>query len=56
MLSDIECCYKMLTNEVLKQLVLKSDGFGFEIEISAQIALARRWRIYEVGISYYGHL
>jgi MFS family permease len=27
---------------------------GFEIEISAQIARARRWRIYEVGISYYG--
>ena len=54
MLSDIECCYKMFTNEVLKRLVLKSDGFGFEIEISAQIALARRWRIYEVGISYYG--
>ncbi len=54
MLSDIEVCYKMFTREVLKELKLTSDGFGVEIEISAQIARARRWRIYEVGISYYG--
>jgi hypothetical protein len=54
MLSDIEVCYKMFTSEVLKELQLTSDGFGIEIEISAQIALARRWRIYEVSISYYG--
>jgi glycosyltransferase involved in cell wall biosynthesis len=54
MLSDIEVCYKMFTKEVLKQLVLTSNDFGIEIEISAQIARARRWRIYEVGISYYG--
>src|SRR5215467_5103747 len=53
-LSDIEVCYKMFKREVLKQLVLTSDDFGFEIEISAQIARAKRWRIYEVGISYYG--
>jgi len=53
-LTDIEVCYKMFTSEVLKQLVLSSNDFGFEIQISAQIALARRWRIYEVGISYYG--
>jgi glycosyltransferase involved in cell wall biosynthesis len=54
MLCDIEVCYKMFTREVLKGLALTSEGFGFEIEISAQIARARRWRIYEVGISYYG--
>jgi glycosyltransferase involved in cell wall biosynthesis len=54
MLSDIEVCYKMLTSEVLRELKLTSDGFGVEIEISAQIARARRWRIYEVGIGYYG--
>ena len=54
MLSDIEVCYKMFTKEVLRELKLTSDGFGFEIEITAQIARARRWRIYEVGISYYG--
>jgi glycosyltransferase involved in cell wall biosynthesis len=54
MLSDIEVCYKMFTKEVLKEIKLSSDDFGFEIEITAQIARARRWRIYEVGISYYG--
>jgi glycosyltransferase involved in cell wall biosynthesis len=54
MLSDIEVCYKMFTREVLQGLALTAEGFGFEIEISAQIALARRWRIYEVGISYFG--
>jgi len=53
-LSDIEVCYKMFTREVLKQLVLTTSDFGFEIEISAQIARNKRWRIYEVGISYYG--
>ena len=54
MLSDIEVCYKMFTSSVLRELRLSSDDFGIEIEISAQIARARRWRIYEVGISYYG--
>jgi glycosyltransferase involved in cell wall biosynthesis len=54
MLSDIEVCYKMFSREVLEELNLASDDFGIEIEISAQIARAKRWRIYEVGISYYG--
>jgi glycosyltransferase involved in cell wall biosynthesis len=54
MLTDIEVCYKMFTREVLQGLALTAEGFGFEIEISAQIALARRWRIYEVGINYFG--
>ena len=54
MLSDIEVCYKMFTSDVLKALHLTANDFGVEIEISAQIARERRWRIYEVGISYYG--
>ena len=54
MLSDIEVGYKMFRREVLEELHLTADDFGFEIEISAKIALARRWRIYEVGISYFG--
>ena len=54
MLSDIEVCYKMFTSNVLRELRLSTDDFGIEIEISAQIARARHWRIYEVGISYYG--
>jgi glycosyltransferase involved in cell wall biosynthesis len=52
-LADIEVCYKMFTREVLKRLVLTANDFGIEIELSAQIA-RHRWRVYEVGISYYG--
>jgi hypothetical protein len=44
----------MFSSEVLQALKLTSDDFGIEIEISAQIARAKRWRIYEIGISYYG--
>jgi len=56
MLSDIEVCYKMFTSDALRELKLTSDDFGFEIEISARLHVtrARRWWIYEVGISYYG--
>jgi glycosyltransferase involved in cell wall biosynthesis len=54
MLSDLEVCYKMMRREVLQSLNLSANDFGIEIQISAQIALARKWRIYEVGISYFG--
>ena len=53
-LSDIEVCYKMFTREVMQSLALTANDFGIEIEISSQIALNRKLRIYEVGISYYG--
>jgi glycosyltransferase involved in cell wall biosynthesis len=53
-LTDIECCYKMFTREVKDRLRLTCDDFGFEIQLSAQIARAGRWRIYELGISYFG--
>jgi glycosyltransferase involved in cell wall biosynthesis len=53
-LSDIEVCYKMFTRAVKEELRLTCDDFGVEIEISAQISLARRCRIYEVGIQYFG--
>lgn len=52
--NDVEVCYKMFTRDVLDSLDITANDFGFEIQVSAQIALARRWRIYEVGISYYG--
>jgi glycosyltransferase involved in cell wall biosynthesis len=53
-LTDIEVCYKMFTREVLDTLRITANDFGFEVQFSAQVALARRWRIYELGISYYG--
>jgi glycosyltransferase involved in cell wall biosynthesis len=53
-LNDIETCYKMFTREVLESLAITCNDFGFEVQISAQIARAKRWRIYELGIQYYG--
>jgi len=53
-LTDIEVCYKMFTREVLDSLRITANDFGFEVQFSAQVALARKWRIYEMGISYYG--
>ena len=53
-LTDIETCYKMFSRSVKDSLRLTCNDFGIEVEISAQISLARRWRIYELGIQYFG--
>jgi len=53
-ISDVEVCYKMMTRDVLRSLRLTCDDFGIEVEISAQIALGRKWRIYECAVAYYG--
>ena len=53
-LTDIECCYKMMTRQVASSLRLTASDFGIDIEISAEIATQRCLRIYELGISYYG--
>ena len=53
-LTDVEACYKMMRIEVLRSLRLTADDFGIELEIATEIARARDWRIYEVGIGYYG--
>ena len=52
-LSDIETCYKVFKAEVLRSLTIEENRFGFEPEITAKIA-KRRYRIYEIGISYSG--
>jgi glycosyltransferase involved in cell wall biosynthesis len=54
-LTDMETCYKVFRREVLDGIVLKSDRFGFEPEITAKIARRRpAWRVYEIPISYSG--
>ena len=55
-LSDMETCYKVFRREVLQDLKLKSNRFGFEPEITAKIARRRQpaWRVYEIPISYAG--
>ena len=52
-LSDMETCYKVFRSEVLKDIKLTCDRFGFEPEFTAKIA-RKRFRIYEVPISYSG--
>jgi len=54
-LSDVWTCYKAFRRDVLQHLSLTEDRFGFEVELTAQLAKARpQLRIYEVGIDYYG--
>jgi glycosyltransferase involved in cell wall biosynthesis len=52
-LTDMETCYKVFRRELLQQLDLQEERFGFEPEVTARIAAASA-RIYEVGISYSG--
>jgi glycosyltransferase involved in cell wall biosynthesis len=52
-LSDMETCYKVFRREVLREIQLKSDRFGFEPEFTAKMAKGN-WRVYEVPISYSG--
>jgi glycosyltransferase involved in cell wall biosynthesis len=52
-LTDMETGYKVFKREVLDGITIESNRFGFEPEITAKIA-KKRYRIYEVPISYYG--
>jgi glycosyltransferase involved in cell wall biosynthesis len=52
-LTDVWTGYKAFRREILKNVSIKEDRFGFEPEITAKIAKLQ-CRIYEVGISYYG--
>ncbi|NOT09024.1 MAG: glycosyltransferase family 2 protein [Gemmatimonadales bacterium] len=52
-LTDMETCYKMVRAPLMKSLVLTSDRFGFEPEITARLAQAKA-RIWEVPITYSG--
>ncbi len=54
-LTDMETCYKVFRREVIQAVAptLKEDRFGIEPELTAKIA-RRKYRIYEVGISYFG--
>lgn len=52
-LTDMETCYKMFRREVIQSITIEENRFGFEPEITAKVAKGN-WRIYEIGISYYG--
>ncbi len=52
-LTDMETCYKLVRAPLMKSLVLTSERFGFEPEITARLAQAGA-RIWEMPISYAG--
>jgi glycosyltransferase involved in cell wall biosynthesis len=52
-MTDMETCYKVFRRDVIQNIPLEEDRFGFEPEITVKIA-KRRLRVYEVGISYWG--
>jgi glycosyltransferase involved in cell wall biosynthesis len=52
-LSDMETCYKLFDRNVIDSIVLRSNRFDFEPEVTAKV-LRQRIRIYEVPISYAG--
>lgn len=53
-LTDMETCYKLFKTEMIQNISLQENRFGFEPEITAKISRIPNIRIYEVGISYYG--
>ncbi len=52
-LTDMETCYKMIRAPLLKSMILTSDRFGFEPEVTARLAQSKA-RIWEMPISYAG--
>jgi glycosyltransferase involved in cell wall biosynthesis len=52
-MTDIETGYKAFRGEIIRNMLIVSSGFGFEVEVTAKIAKLKV-AIYEVPISYYG--
>lgn len=52
-ITDMETCYKVIKSDILKDISLSSDRFGFEPEITAKLA-KRKCKIVDVPISYRG--
>ena len=52
-LTDMESGYKIFRKDILDQIHIKENRFGFEPEITAKVAKLK-CRIYEIGVSYSG--
>ena len=52
-MTDVETGYKAFKGNIIRSMIIKSSGFGFEIEATAKVAKLG-CAIYEVPISYYG--
>lgn len=52
-MTDIETGYKAFRGDIIRNMIIVSRGFGFEVEVTAKVAKLGS-AIYEVPISYYG--
>jgi glycosyltransferase involved in cell wall biosynthesis len=52
-MTDVETGYKAFRGEIIRNMIITSSGFGFEIEVTAKAAKLK-CSIYEVPISYHG--
>jgi glycosyltransferase involved in cell wall biosynthesis len=52
-MTDVETGYKAFRGNIIRNMLIGSSGFGFEIEVTAKIAKLG-CAVYEVPISYYG--
>ena len=52
-MTDIETGYKAFRGEIIRNMIIVSSGFGFEVEVTAKVAKLE-CAVYEVPISYYG--
>ena len=52
-MTDVETCYKAFRGPIIRNMIITSRGFGFEIEVTAKI-VKLGCAIYETPISYYG--
>lgn len=52
-LTDVETGYKAFRGEIIRNMIISSRGFGFEVEVTAKVAKLG-CALYEVPISYYG--
>ena len=52
-MTDMETGYKAFRGEIIRQMIITSHGFGFEVEVTAKVAKLG-CAVYEVPISYYG--
>jgi len=52
-LTDVETCYKAFRGEIIRNMIITSRRFGFEVEVVAKVAKLK-CRVFEVPISYYG--
>ena len=52
-LTDMETCYKAFKREIVQNIELRSERFGFEPEVTAKVARLGCC-VYEVPVRYYG--